>query len=121
MGLLRINHVQIAIPRGAEAQARRFYGEVLGLREVSKPASMAVRGGAWFELGPVQVHLGADANFRPAQKAHVAFDVEQLDVLAEKCRAAGHAPRFDDEMPGRRRCFIDDPFGNRVELVEAKE
>jgi catechol 2,3-dioxygenase-like lactoylglutathione lyase family enzyme len=118
MTILRINHVQLAMPRDREAEARRFYGDVLGLREISKPAALVARGGAWFELGDVQLHLGVEADFRPARKAHVAFEVDDLDSIAVRCRAAGHEPRFDSAAAGLRRCFVDDPFGNRVELME---
>jgi catechol 2,3-dioxygenase-like lactoylglutathione lyase family enzyme len=118
--VLRINHVQLAMPAAHEHQARRFYGEVLGLREIPKPAALAARGGAWFELGDAQLHLGVDPQFRPAQKAHVALDVEDLDLLAARCREAGYAPRIDEQIPGQRRLFVNDPFGNRLELVEAR-
>lgn len=119
MAILRINHVQLAIPCGLEDQARRFYGEVLGLREIPKPPALAARGGAWFELGDTQLHLGVDPEFRPAKKAHVAFDVEDLDVVAARCRDAGYAPRPDDQIEGHRRFFVEDPFGNRLEVMEA--
>jgi catechol 2,3-dioxygenase-like lactoylglutathione lyase family enzyme len=121
MTILRINHVQVAMPRGLEEQARRFYGHLLGLREIPKPASLAGRGGAWFDLGSAELHLGVEADFRPARKAHVAFDVDDLDALAVRCRSEGHEPRADDLLPGVRRFFIDDPFGNRLELMEARE
>jgi catechol 2,3-dioxygenase-like lactoylglutathione lyase family enzyme len=121
MAILRIDHVQLAMPRGLEGEARRFYGEVLGLREIAKPAALAARGGVWFELGDAQLHLGVEADFRPAKKAHVAFDVEDLDSVIARCRAAGHDPRSDDNLPGRRRFFVEDSFGNRLELIEASE
>jgi catechol 2,3-dioxygenase-like lactoylglutathione lyase family enzyme len=120
MTILRINHVQLAMPRGLEEKGRRFYSDVLGLHEIPKPASLAARGGAWFELGGAQVHLGVDPDFHPAKKAHVAFDVDNLDALAARCRAAGHEPRHDNQVPGMRRFFVDDPFGNRLELVEIR-
>jgi len=120
LAVLRINHVQIAMPQGQEEAARRFYGGVLGLSELPKPSRLAARGGAWFALAGAQLHLGVDADFRAAKKAHVAFDVEELDALAERCRASGHAPRPDEEIDGRRRFFVDDPFGNRVEVIEAR-
>lgn len=119
MTVLRINHVQLTMPRGLEEQARRFYCDVLGLHEIPKPIGLAGRGGAWFALGGAQLHLGVEADFRPAKKAHVALDVDNLDALAAQCRTAGHDPRVDDMVPGVRRFFIDDPFGNRLELVEA--
>ncbi len=120
MAILRINHVQLAIPRDREAEARRFYGDVLGLREIAKPAALVARGGAWFALGDVQLHLGVEADFRPARKAHVAFEVDDLDSIAARCRAAGHEPRVDSAVAGLRRCFVDDPFGNRLELMQAR-
>jgi catechol 2,3-dioxygenase-like lactoylglutathione lyase family enzyme len=107
------------MPRGLEAQAREFYGSVLGLTEIPKPAALAARGGVWFELGSTQVHLGVDPDFRPAKKAHVGFEVERLHPLIERCRAAGYEPRPDDGLTGRRRVFVDDAFGNRIELIEA--
>jgi catechol 2,3-dioxygenase-like lactoylglutathione lyase family enzyme len=120
MVILRFNHVQLAMPRGLEEQARRFYCGVLGLHEIPKPAVLAGSGGAWFELGGAQLHLGVEADFRPAKKAHVAFDVDDLGALADRCRSAGYEPRVDDRVPGVRRFFIDDPFGNRLELLEAR-
>jgi catechol 2,3-dioxygenase-like lactoylglutathione lyase family enzyme len=121
MRILRLNHVQLAMPQGLENQARGFYGDVLGLREIPKPVELAARGGAWFDLGGAQqLHLGVEAEFRPARKAHVAFDVEDLDALAARCQTAGYAPRADHKIPGIRRFFVDDPFGNRLELVEAR-
>jgi catechol 2,3-dioxygenase-like lactoylglutathione lyase family enzyme len=120
MVILRINHVQLAMPAGLESQARHFYGEVLGLREIPKPPALAARGGAWFELGDAQLHLGVDPEFRPAHKAHLAFDVENLDLVATRCRDAGYLPRIDHHISGQRRFFVDDPFGNRLEVVEAR-
>ena len=93
MTILRINHVQLAMPRGREDEARRFYGEVLGLREIPKPVALAARGGVWFALGDAQLHLGVDVDFRPARKAHLAFEVGDLDSIAARCGAAGHTPR----------------------------
>jgi catechol 2,3-dioxygenase-like lactoylglutathione lyase family enzyme len=121
MTILRINHVQLAMPRGLESEARRFYGEVLGLREIPKPPALAARGGVWFELGDAQLHLGVDADFRPAKKAHVAFEVTDLDSAIVRCQGAGHEPRSDDNIHGLRRFFVDDSFGNRLELMEASD
>jgi catechol 2,3-dioxygenase-like lactoylglutathione lyase family enzyme len=119
MAILRIDHVQIAIPPGADDIARRFYGEVLGLAEIPKPAALTRRGGAWFALGEAQLHLGVAADFRPAKRAHVALEVDDLDRIAARCQTAGHEPRSDGAVPGRRRLFVDDPFGNRIEIIEA--
>ena len=119
MTLLRINHVQLAIPRGQDEQARRFYRDVLGLQEIPKPPELAAGGGAWFELGGAELHLGVDPEFRPAKKAHVAFEAEDLDRVASRCESAGHPPRFDERIRAQRRFFVDDPFGNRLEVLQA--
>ncbi len=118
--IVALHHVQLAMPAGEEAAARRFYGEVLGLAELPKPPVLAVRGGAWFGDGAVQVHLGVEADFRPARKAHPAFQVENLDVVAARCEAAGHAPTptSNTELPGYRRFYVADPVGNRLEFLE---
>lgn len=115
--ILALDHVQLAMPAGEEAAARRFYGEVLGLAELAKPPVLEARGGAWFGDGAVQVHLGVEADFRPARKAHPGFRVENLDALAARCEAAGHAPLWDADLPGYRRFYVADPFGNRLEFL----
>ena len=112
--LKAIDHVQIAIPVGGEAQARPFYGDLLGLTEVPKPAEMAKRGGAWFEAPGVKVHLGVEQDFRANVKAHVAFVVDDRLALAERAKAAGFTvTRQGDQI------YIYDPFGNRLEFVGA--
>lgn len=117
--LLRLDHVQLAMPVGAEAQAEAFYSGVLGLARLPKPEPLASRGGCWFADGALQVHLGVEADFRPATKAHPAFVVDDLDALAAAVTAAGRRVRWDDELPGVRRCHVSDPFGNRIELIQA--
>jgi catechol 2,3-dioxygenase-like lactoylglutathione lyase family enzyme len=118
MAILRLDHIQIAMPPGREAEARRFYGELLGLREVPKPAVLAGRGGVWLEGdGGVSVHLGVEAEFRPARKAHPAFVVDNLADLVQALPAAGHAIAEDVALPGVERRFVHDPFGNRIELI----
>jgi catechol 2,3-dioxygenase-like lactoylglutathione lyase family enzyme len=119
MSILRIDHVQLAMPRGGEGAGRQFYGALLGLEEIAKPAVLAVSGGLWFRLGDTQIHLGVESEFRPARKAHVAFEVADLDGLVERCRVAGHEVRPDERLPERRRVFVDDAFGNRIELIQA--
>jgi catechol 2,3-dioxygenase-like lactoylglutathione lyase family enzyme len=113
-----LDHVQLAMPAGGEAQARSFYADLLGLPEVPKPPHLAVRGGCWFERGALKVHLGVDGDFRPARKAHPAFLVSGLAGLLERLRTAG-VPIVDDEpLEGYDRAYVDDPFGNRIELLE---
>jgi catechol 2,3-dioxygenase-like lactoylglutathione lyase family enzyme len=119
MRVLRLDHVQLAMPAGREDDARRFYGELLGISEREKPANLAARGGCWFERGGLKVHLGVDPAFRPAGKAHPAFAVAGLDALLARLAAAGHPARIDQPLAGWQRAYVDDPFGNRIELMEA--
>lgn len=111
-----IDHVQVAIPVGAEDRARDFYAGTLGLTEVPKPASMAARGGAWFEAGNVRIHVGAEDPFVPARKAHPALTMHGLVRFVE---ATGLDVTWNDEIEGLVRCHVSDPFGNRIELIEA--
>jgi catechol 2,3-dioxygenase-like lactoylglutathione lyase family enzyme len=113
--VVAIDHVQLAMPAGREDDGRAFYVERLGFVELPKPAVLAARGGCWFQFGAVQIHLGVEADFRPAQKAHPALVVAGLDALIA---SAALDPRWSDEIPGTRRCYVDDPFGNRLELIE---
>ena len=119
MKVLSIDHVQLAMPAGEEEKAREFYVNLLGFVEIPKPAELAKRGGAWFESGSVQLHLGVEADFRPARKAHPAFIVDNLDEFIIKAKAAGY--ETDTSQPplaGYKRAHIFDPFGNRIELME---
>jgi catechol 2,3-dioxygenase-like lactoylglutathione lyase family enzyme len=116
----RIDHVQLAMPVGAEDRAREFYQGVLGIPEVPKPPHMAKRGGCWFERAELKVHLGADADFRAARKAHPAFAVAGLQLLADKLKLQGYALRDDEPIAGRARIQAEDPFGNRIEFIEAR-
>lgn len=113
-----IDHVQLAIPVGGEDAARSFYVGLLGFREVPKPPRMAARGGAWFEAGPVKIHVGTEEKFVPARKAHPALTVCGLAQLLER---AGINAEWNDEIVGVVRCHIDDPFGNRIELIEGNK
>ena len=121
MPVLRIDHVQLAMPRGGEEKARTFYGRLPQIPEVPKPPELARRGGVWFEHGDLKVHLGVEADFRPALKAHPAFLVRDLAALAERLQAAGVEVVQDGAMPGYRRVYVTDPFGNRLELMEPAE
>jgi catechol 2,3-dioxygenase-like lactoylglutathione lyase family enzyme len=112
-----IDHVQLAIPRGGETAARRFYGDLLGLTEVPRPPATAARGGCWFESGEVRIHLGVEDDFRPARKAHPALRCRDYAALVARLTAAGIELRDAADLPGVTRCHVDDPFGNRIELV----
>ena len=118
--IVGVEHVQLAMPAGREQQARAFYARLLGLTEVSKPADLARRGGAWFENGQVKIHLGVERDFRPARKAHPALLVRGLRELVQRLLAAGVAVIEDQPLAGYDRVFVDDPFGNRIELMEPR-
>jgi catechol 2,3-dioxygenase-like lactoylglutathione lyase family enzyme len=118
MRILGIDHIQLAMPPGEEARARAFYVDILGLIEVAKPPDLARRGGAWFELGAARVHLGVEPDFRPARKAHPGLLVEDLAELVARLERAGYAVTDDDSLEGYNRAYVDDPFGNRIELME---
>lgn len=114
------DHVQVAIPAGAEDVARAFYGSLLGMTEQPKPAALAGRGGCWFSSGSAVLHLGVEEPFSPARKAHPAFLVGELDSLEDRLSAAGHhCVRSDGEIPGVRRFHTFDLFGNRIEFQQA--
>jgi catechol 2,3-dioxygenase-like lactoylglutathione lyase family enzyme len=116
--LLTIDHVQLAMPAGGEAAARGFYGDVLGLPETPKPPHLAKRGGCWFESDTLKIHLGVEADFRPARKAHPGLLVSELDALKTRLAQAGYALKDDEPLKGYDRVYVDDPFGNRIELLQ---
>lgn len=116
--IIGLDHVQVAIPVGAEDMARAFYGTVLGMQEVQKPANLAVRGGCWFASGNQQIHIGGESNFQPARKAHPALLVDDLAAYLAELKQRGLECGFDEPVPGAVRATIADPFGNRIELVE---
>lgn len=118
MNILRIDHVQLAMPAGAEDEARGFYSGLLGIPEKTKPENLAGNGGVWFERGDLKVHLGAENDFRPARKAHPALLVEGLDGLLDRMRGAKVEIVPADPITGYERVFVHDPFGNRIELLE---
>lgn len=113
-----LHHVQVAIPPGGEDDARRFYGRLLGMTELTKPAELAARGGCWFRSGALELHLGVERDFRPAAKAHPGILVRDLDALARRLTDAGAHVTWDGAFPGHRRFYIADPHGNRLEMLE---
>jgi len=113
-----IHHVQLACPAGSEDASRAFYSGVLRLAEIEKPPALARRGGCWFRGHGIELHLGVEADFRPARKAHPGLLVTGLDGWAARLTAAGYPVSFDDEFPGMRRFYASDPHGNRLEFLE---
>ena len=120
MRVRRLDHILLAMPAGGESDARKFYREILGIPEAMKPANLAARGGCWFEDGELKIHLGVEKNFAPARKAHPAFIVEDLAALTSALIKAGYPIAHDQPIEGYDRIFVDDPFGNRIELMEVK-
>ena len=120
MTVIALDHVQLAAPEGCETDARRFFGGIVGLQELPKPDALAARGGVWFACGSQQLHVGVENPFAPARKAHPAFAVRGLDELRGRMAEADVAVRDDDAVPGVRCFYADDPFGNRLEFVEAR-
>ena len=117
---MRLDHVQVAAPPGCEAEARRFYGGLLGLPELEKPEPLRAAGGAWFAVGPQQLHVGVADPFAPATKAHPALAVEDepaLRALAARLEAAGAPVRWEARLPNAVRFYTDDPWGNRIEVL----
>ncbi|HEX7459338.1 MAG TPA: VOC family protein [Acidimicrobiales bacterium] len=112
-----IDHVQLAMPAGGEERATAFYDGLLGIPRVAKPPELAVRGGCWFERNGLRVHLGVEDDFRPARKAHPALAVSGLEELCVLLEAAGHPVRRTEDVPGTPQWYVDDPFGNRIELL----
>jgi catechol 2,3-dioxygenase-like lactoylglutathione lyase family enzyme len=112
-----IDHVQLAAPAASEDEARGFYVEVLGMREILKPPGLAKRGGVWFCSGEVQIHIGIEEDFSPARKAHPALVCSDYDGLLRRVRAAGIEVKEVNDIPGVRRAYVSDPFGNRIELL----
>ncbi len=113
-----LEHVQLAMPAGGEDEAAAFYEGLLGIPRVPKPAHLAARGGCWFESERVKVHLGVDADFRAATKAHPAFLVDDVQALAQRIAAAGLRVVDDEPLEGFDRIYVHDPFGNRIELMQ---
>ncbi|MGZ4616450.1 MAG: VOC family protein [Actinomycetes bacterium] len=117
-GLSGLHHVQLAAPAGSEDRLRWFYVEVLGMSEVPKPPALAARGGVWFRSGGLELHLGIEADFHRARKAHPGILVADIDAVVARIRAHGVDVEWDDNFPGFRRCYVADPHGNRLELLE---
>jgi catechol 2,3-dioxygenase-like lactoylglutathione lyase family enzyme len=118
--MINLHHVQVSCPAGGEDAARAFYGHALGIPEVAKPPVLAARGGCWFRGDGVEVHVGVEAGFAAAKKAHPAFVVDDIDALAARVEEAGFPVTWDDDFPGYRRFYSADGNGNRVEILAAR-
>lgn len=118
MRVVGIHHIQLAMPPGGEETATRFYQGILGIPRVPKPDHLAARGGCWFESGTVRIHLGVEAGFAPARKAHPALLAEDLTDLRHRFEEAGVVIEIDRPLPGFERLYVADPFGNRLEFLE---
>lgn len=117
---LALHHVQLAMPACAEAAARAFYGDVLGMSELAKPPVLAARGGVWFRSGALELHLGVEDPFTPARKAHpgiLVSDTDALTEIANRLDSADIDVRPDNQFPGYQRFYVDDCFGNRLEFL----
>ncbi len=113
-----LDHIQLAIPINEEANARTFYGDLLGLQELEKPDALKARGGCWFQVEALQFHLGVEADFKPAKKAHPAFRVIDYDSLQQRLEQAGFIVTPDDMLKDIERFYTHDPFGNRLEFIK---
>ncbi|MGZ3505285.1 MAG: VOC family protein [Vulcanimicrobiaceae bacterium] len=116
---IAIDHVQLAMPPGREDEARMFFVDLLGMTEVAKPPELADRGGCWFASGDVQVHLGIEQDFRAARKAHPGLRCADYAALIAYLQSRGVRVTPDRSIPGMPRAYVDDPFGNRIELLPA--
>lgn len=119
--LVAVDHVQLAAPPGSEDRLRGYYAGMLGMTEIAKPPVLAARGGCWFQAGPVQLHLGIEADFRPAKKAHPGLRVAGIEAYAARLEERGAQVTWDDDLPGHKRFHSEDPVGNRLEFLEAVE
>ncbi|MEU2162960.1 VOC family protein [Streptomyces chengbuensis] len=117
--LTALDHVQLAVPAGSEDALRAYYRGALGMTEIAKPPSLAVRDGCWFRTGDVRLHLGVGPRFRPARKAHPGLRVTGIEALAQRLQAHGAEVVCDDELPGHRRFLSEDPVGNRLGFLQA--
>jgi catechol 2,3-dioxygenase-like lactoylglutathione lyase family enzyme len=117
--LIGIHHVQLAMPEGEDADAVAFYADTLGLTQVPRPEALSPRGGVWFTSCDLEIHLGVEDQFRPAVKAHPAILVKGLGTIRTRIEDAGYKISDTVQIEGFDRVYVRDPFGNRLELIEA--
>jgi catechol 2,3-dioxygenase-like lactoylglutathione lyase family enzyme len=115
----RLDHVQLAIPKGSEQRCDDFYVALLGFDVLEKPPILAARGGRWYQRDEAVLHLGVEDPFRPATKAHPALVIDLYEGVIARLERAGVEVRPDESIPGVRRCHVNDPVGNRVELIDS--
>ncbi|MGE7934616.1 VOC family protein [Viridibacillus arvi] len=115
---ISIAHIQLAAPKGSEDEAKRFFGDILGFREIEKPELLRKRGGVWFEFANYQIHIGIEEPFTPAKKAHPAFEIVNIEGLKSHLSKNDIKFIIDEDLPGANRIYINDPFGNRIEVLE---
>jgi len=115
---MKLDHIQLAMPKGGEERARCYFVDTLGFLEEAKPEPLRARGGCWFRKGEAIVHMGIDPEFAPQRKAHPAFLIEDLRGLASSLEKSGFTVSWDDTLAERSRCYSSDPFGNRLELMQ---
>jgi catechol 2,3-dioxygenase-like lactoylglutathione lyase family enzyme len=118
--LVGVHHVQLAMPPGEEEAAAVFYAGALGMQQVPKPEHLAARGGCWFRGDGLELHLGVEDGFRASAKAHPAIRVDGLAALRTALQAVGADVTDDTQLEGHDRCYVRDPFGNRLELIEER-
>ncbi|WP_338672305.1 VOC family protein [Streptomyces sp. SCSIO 30461] len=116
--LTAVDHVQLAAPTGSEEELRAYYADVLGMTEIPKPPVLAARGGCWFQAGGVVLHLGIEQDFHPARKAHPGLRVTGIEAYADRLASRGAEVVWDENLPGHRRFYSEDPVGNRLEFLE---
>ncbi|WP_421384721.1 VOC family protein [Bacillus salacetis] len=116
--MIGIDHVQLAAPKGSEDEARKFYGEVLSLKEMEKPEKLKAGGGCWFHCGSHEIHIGVENEFSPALKAHPGIVVKNIEEVRRTLEENGYKVQEDTRIEDRKRIFVNDPFGNRVEFLE---
>ncbi|HEX9621213.1 MAG TPA: hypothetical protein VF989_13810 [Polyangiaceae bacterium] len=121
MPIVGIDHVQLAMPQGGEARARVFYAGLLGLGETARPPALAGRPGVWFENDRARLHLGVEADFRPARKAHPGLRTQGYFELVERLEAAGYPVVHAETLAGMRRSHVFDPFGNQLVLGRLRQ
>jgi len=113
-----IDHIQLVSPKGGENEARKFYSEILGMKEIPKPDNLKGRGGCWFICGNQEIHISIQEDFVSPKKAHPGLIVTNIEVLRERLITLNFEIKEEPPIEGRTRFFVADPFGNRIEFLE---